>query len=79
MSLVKQMGKILGSLQPRSAELILVHPNPLETCPVLGNSSTRMHSGFSICSRMSYTMRSPVLIWMGVSQLLIRRTWIGPW
>ena len=61
-SLFKRTGTIIGSLYPRSAELMPVDSNPLDPRPVLGSSSTRMHSGFSMHSRMSYAMRSPVWI-----------------
>ena len=44
-SLLKRTGMIIGSLQPRSAELMPVDPNPLDPRSVLGNFSTRMHSG----------------------------------
>ena len=61
-SLFRQVGTIIGSLHPRSAELMPVDPNPLDPHPVLGSSSTKMQSGFSMRSRMSCAMRSLVLI-----------------
>ena len=78
MSLFKRTGTIIGSLHPRSAELMPVDPNPLYSRPVRGCSSTRVHSGFSMCYRMGCAMRSLVLIGKGVSELLIQRTLIGP-
>ena len=44
---------IIGSLHPRSAEWIPVDPNPLDPRLLVGNSLTRMHSGFSIRSRIN--------------------------
>ena len=61
-SLFKRTGTIIGSLHPMFAELISVDPNPLDSRPVLGSSSTRTHSGFSMRSRKSCAMQSPVLI-----------------
>ena len=61
-SLFKRTRTTMGSLHPRSEELMPVDPNPLDPRPVFGSASTRMHSGFSMHSRMSCAMRSPVLI-----------------
>ena len=54
-----------------------VNPNPLDPRPVLGSSFTGTHSRFSMHSRMSCAMQSPVLIRKEVSELLMRRTLIG--
>ena len=70
-SLFSRTGIIIGSLHPRSAELIPVDSNPLVPHSVSGNLSTKMHAGFSIRLRISCAMQSPVLIRNGVSQLLI--------
>ena len=52
--------------------------NPLVPHSVSGNLSTKMHAVFTIRLRISCAMRSPVLIWNGVSELLISRTLKGP-
>ena len=61
-SLFKLTGTIIGSLHPKSANLMPVDPNPLDPCPVLSGSATILHSRFSMPFRMSCAMRSPVLI-----------------
>ena len=76
--LFKRTGTIIGSLHPRSAKLIPVDPNPLDPRPVFGSSSTRVHSGLSMHSRMSCDMRSQILICKGVSELLMGGTLICP-
>ena len=52
-SLFRRTGTIIGSLHPRSAELIPMDPKPLDARSVSGNSSTRMHSGLSIRSSIN--------------------------
>ena len=52
-SLFRRAGTIIRSLYPRSAELIPVDPKPWYPRLVVGNSSTRMHSEFSICSTIN--------------------------
>ena len=61
-SLFRRTGGIIALLHPRSAKFISVDPKPLDPYLVIRKSLTRMHSRFSIHSRISWAMRSPVLI-----------------
>ena len=66
-------GITIGSLHPRSAVASPVEPNPWVPQLVTGRESTRIQTGFSILSRISCTILSPMLILKFSFELLINK------
>ena len=73
-------GITIGSPHPRSAELAdkPVEPNPWFPRAVLGRVLTRVQTGFSIRSRISCAIRSPILTWKVISEWLINKIFTDP-
>ena len=71
-------GITIGSPHRRSAVASPVKPNPWVLRFVAGKESTRRHSGFSIRSRISCAILSPILIWKVVLEWLINRIFTDP-
>ena len=55
-----------------------VLPNPCVPLSVRLRDSTSFVSGFLICSRISCAIRSPILTWKSIGELLIRQIMTGP-
>ena len=71
-------GITIGSPHRRSAVASPVKPNPWVPRFVVGKESTRRHSGFSMGSRISCAILSPILIWKVVLEWLINRIFTDP-
>ena len=71
LSLCKRLFDFRISLDP-------VLPNHCLPLSVRLRDSTSFVSGFLICSRINCAIRSPILTWKSIGELLIRQIMTGP-